>query len=338
MTAVPPTTATVWRFRRLAVLYPTAWLVQHGEAYVGTMLDVADAEGRDRPSRRDRLSTLRHLGGVWSAELRRRARADRGLRSFGVVGHAALLSGATLALLCLVLAEWAPGWLVPGGPPEWWDHRVTTWTTGALLFPLWLAALGLVAAGRPVAARRLLRVLVLLPAGLVAVHVAGGPDRPSAGVLVALTVFAVPASWIPAVGPRGRVALVVVPVAGTVAAGAWVLSLWTASPFRSVDDPPLGAGFYRADGLAVLAVPVFWLVVAAAAVAVLLAVVRPGALLAVGVVGTGWLWLALSTRMHVRADELLARGTVALGITAVPGMVVVLLALGLGARRLVATR
>ena len=46
----------------------------------------------------------------------------------------------------------------------------------------------------------------------------------------------------------------------------------------------------------------------------------------------------MSTRMHVRPDELLARGTFAVGITALPGLAVVLVALGLGVRRLVVTR
>lgn len=48
------------KFRRLLHAYPKQWREQHGEAFLGTLLDEAEAEGRTRPTMSMRLSLFTH--------------------------------------------------------------------------------------------------------------------------------------------------------------------------------------------------------------------------------------------------------------------------------------
>lgn len=48
------------KFRRLLHAYPKQWRERHGEAFLGTLLDEAEAEGRTRPTVSMRLSLIMH--------------------------------------------------------------------------------------------------------------------------------------------------------------------------------------------------------------------------------------------------------------------------------------
>lgn len=81
--------------------FPTSWRQSHGEALIGTVLDCAEAEGRDsltRAERRDLITSgMREHGlALVPAEVRARASA------------VALGIGASLAIAQLVGVEWAP--------------------------------------------------------------------------------------------------------------------------------------------------------------------------------------------------------------------------------------
>lgn len=290
---------TPYRFRRLLALYPARWQAEHGEAYLGVMLDLAEADARTRPTARERVSLLRHLAGVWRAELARRAAADRGLATFRWLAPLALVNGVTLAVLCTVLGEWGP--VVPGlqraaPPPDavWPDGpRLGILTTGVLLYAVWAVAAVLAVAGRSAAARRAFAVAAVLPAGLVVLEAVTGLPRPLLGVLAAFTAFAAVAAvgWPDGLPTRVRATVAVASVGTALLATAVLLARAWVFAHEGIPAWYLGPLFYSGAGLAWLA-PVVGPVVAVATVAGIALLRRRPAVLA-GAVLLGQPWLLL---------------------------------------------
>lgn len=331
-------TATQARFRRLVALYPAGWQAEHGEAYLGLMLDVAEAEGRTGPVAREGLSALRHAAAAWAGELGRRLRADDGLRQLGLTGAAALVSGTTVSLLALVLGEWAPTWLLPADLPSWWSQARLGRTTGIPLFGLWLVVLAAVVLGRAALARRLLGVAAVAPTVLYLVRAAGGPDRPPAGVLLALTVFAVLATALPDPTPCGRRVLLALGVLPGLGLTALLVGAWALSPHRPDSLPPLGFSFYRGNGLPLLAPVVVVAVLAGCALSLALVRRRPHLLVAVGLVGSGWLWLVLSAGRFWRGPVQFATSSLTFVVVLVaPGLLAAAVGVATAARRVRST-
>jgi hypothetical protein len=89
------------RYRMLLRWYPRAWRAPHGEAFVGTALDVADAEGRTAPTIKEVASIAAH--GM-------NARMNRLIepRVRDAASTIALTAGAGVALTVFLVSSWAP--------------------------------------------------------------------------------------------------------------------------------------------------------------------------------------------------------------------------------------
>lgn len=174
------------RYRDALHWYPRRWRRLNAEAMVGTLLDVAEAEGRDAPSRAD-LRDLRRSGLA--------ARADVILPGpiRDRVAAISLGAGTGLALALLTGQAWA-GWAVElgsGAPnaPELIAPVGLIWPV--LIHPgLWVLAALATLAGSTVIAR--IALLATLPASLIAVT---APDvsfllRPSVFTLVMMGLLA----------------------------------------------------------------------------------------------------------------------------------------------------
>ncbi|PPL18983.1 hypothetical protein [Microterricola pindariensis] len=154
------------RYRALLRVYPRAWRAANEEAVLGTLLDVADGEGRLSPSARETIALLGNglatrLGASLPAPVR------------DGVATVALATGAALSLVFFLAHGWAP-WAAR-------DPMVVVRTfgpfvnPGVLLYAAWLIALALFLFGWRRAARIALAASVATAIGLVAAsHVTGG--------------------------------------------------------------------------------------------------------------------------------------------------------------------
>lgn len=91
------------QFRGALRWYPDRWRAQHEEAMLGTLLDVADAEGRTRPKRGE-LATLRASGLAAWIDALLPARVRDGVSAVSIA------TGAAFATVYLVMHSWMP-WL-----------------------------------------------------------------------------------------------------------------------------------------------------------------------------------------------------------------------------------
>ncbi|GAB2976054.1 hypothetical protein [Frigoribacterium salinisoli] len=172
------------RCRRLLAAYPRSWREQHGEALLGTLLDAAEAEGRDRPG----LDVGADLV-VRGAAVRVDRVVLRGVRDG--IASSALALGVALAATYFVLHAWAP---FGQGRDVFREslHFGPSMNPGVIPCGLWAVALLLTLAGRSGPARSVLLgtvpVALLLP-----VLGAARPewDGPSTTNLVVLGVTAV---------------------------------------------------------------------------------------------------------------------------------------------------
>lgn len=133
------------RYRRLLRSYPPAWRRQHGEALLGTLLDVADARGGTGPTLAEAGDLVVRGLGVRLAYLAP-GRATRELAS-----AVALVFGTGLAVVCVVLGEWWAGldgaygsWGGRDGSAAWWPFP----SVAPAFFLLWPLALVALVAGR----------------------------------------------------------------------------------------------------------------------------------------------------------------------------------------------
>jgi hypothetical protein len=135
----------VARYRRLLRAYPPAWRRQHGEALLGTLLDVDDARGGTGPTPEEVDDLIIRGLGVRLAYLAP-GRSTRELAS-----AVALAFGTGLAVVCLVLGEWWAGldgaygaWRGRGVAVAWWPFA----SAAPAYFLLWPLALVALVAGR----------------------------------------------------------------------------------------------------------------------------------------------------------------------------------------------
>jgi len=129
-----PAPALEARLRRALAWYPREWRERHGEAALGVLLDVAEADGAGRLALAQRLDLAfnglaeRLVGWV-----------PRQLRT--LAASAAFLGATGFALVHFAFFEWEP-WARPDGPAWLYWHPFTTpaawldlaWLLGAVLF------------------------------------------------------------------------------------------------------------------------------------------------------------------------------------------------------------
>lgn len=154
------------RYRAALRWYPRRWRSENADAIVGTMLDQAEAEGRDRPARGE----LRDLAGS-GIRVRIERVAPGAVRDR--VAAIALALGSAYALIMFVGSEWAPfattgpwnGWMLPPGP-TYRDYSTVGFGPFAsvmvIVFAMWIVAATLVLLRSRMATVMLLLTLPLL--------------------------------------------------------------------------------------------------------------------------------------------------------------------------------
>ncbi|KPM54701.1 hypothetical protein ACG83_14635 [Frankia sp. R43] len=176
-------------YRRLLRCYPPRWRQEHGDEVLSTLLDMADAGARTRPSPGEAVNLIVHGFAA-------RFEASRGVVPAAIwrrVAVMALTSVATLSSALFVVAEVLPDPF----PSLDWGARANTnpsfgpfMTVGAAIYPLPILAFAAAAAGYTRVARTLLGLTCL--AVCAAIPVAGWWDteRPQLYLLVALGLLA----------------------------------------------------------------------------------------------------------------------------------------------------
>ncbi len=148
------TSALERRYRRLLGWYPRSWRAVHGEAFVGTLLDVADGEDRTHPTHQEQWAIAGH--GI-------EARLDRIVlpEVRNAASTAALAMGAGLGLAEFVFTSWSP-WIHSNPAPGLMVQIGPFRDTGFVYAALWGVALSAALAGRWAVGRATLLILVLL--------------------------------------------------------------------------------------------------------------------------------------------------------------------------------
>lgn len=170
---------TPWR--RALRAYPSSWRDRHGEAMLGTLLDEAEAQGRDEPSRGERIALMRSGLAVrilgWMPQPAREA-----------VATASAATGFALAMVFAVFSGFGErvDWRLP---PEGQNLDPQA-SPGLIAAGLWAIAFVLILCGATRAARIALTATAVAGVG-VFVHAQLDPlAGPRAIVTVTLTVFA----------------------------------------------------------------------------------------------------------------------------------------------------
>ena len=96
-------------YRRLLRAYPRCWREANGEALLGVMLDVADAEGRHRPTAREGMAVVRHALRTWVDAGADRLRRSGTAASLTSIGAGALVLGTALSVVSFGFGEWFGG-------------------------------------------------------------------------------------------------------------------------------------------------------------------------------------------------------------------------------------
>jgi hypothetical protein len=217
-------TADARHWERWLRAYPRGWRERNGTVLLGTALDVADAAGRDRPTRREIADLVSHGLAVRAGLL---LPSPAVLRSAAV---AAVILGGTLALTALILGELVPPYRQN---PELALLIAEAWgpftTTGPVLYGLWVSALAALALGRQRWARALLALCAVTAAALIPVAAAFEVNRPPRALLLALF-------WCALVGATGLRGAPRATAAGALAGAA---GLTTAATLASGGPPVL---------------------------------------------------------------------------------------------------
>lgn len=276
-------------YRRLLTCYPPRWRQEHEDEIVATLLDVADAGGRTRPSAGEVANLVAH-------GLAARLGASRGLVP-AVVRHRvavlALASVATLSLSLFVVAEVLP---VPRpvlggyGPYRSGLTFGPFVTLGAALYPLPVLAFAAAVAGARRTSRALLGLTFLAVCAALPAAAWSDAERPMLYLLVTLGLLAgMAAVGMPPAVPR-RDLFAATALIGLLLAGAAVYGVvYYRQPYPGAGwNLPLVAyrgpyGLLAAVGSIVPAA-----VVVGAAVATAASVRRPGWIVATFVVGGSW--------------------------------------------------
>lgn len=196
------------RYRDALRWYPKRWREENGDVVVGTLLDVAEAAQRTTPDRRE----LAHLA---ASGIRARLSwidlvAPAGVRERA--GAILLATGFGLAVMMLVMQEWAP-WSTTRA----WDEFGVSAPSfgpflgaGSLLYLVWIAGSVLAVAGLPRVGKVILLLEVPIVAGICVFVDAGDLSRPSSSLLAAFVVLALSVALAPPLASRalaGRTAL-----------------------------------------------------------------------------------------------------------------------------------
>lgn len=148
------TSAMEHRYRRLLAWYPRSWRAAHGEAFLGTLLDVADGQSRAHPTFKERWAIAEH--GL-------EARLDRVVvpEVRNAASTVALAMGAGLALAEFVFTSWSP-WIRSNPAPGLMVQVGPFRDTGFAFAALWIIALLAALTGRWAIGRATLFILMLL--------------------------------------------------------------------------------------------------------------------------------------------------------------------------------
>ncbi|ROS54498.1 hypothetical protein [Frigoribacterium sp. PhB24] len=155
------------RYRRVLRWYPGRWRRSNEEAIVGTLLDVAEAEGRERPRRAEMLDLAANglaarVTAVFPAEAREQA------ASF------ALATGVAWSLVYFIVQDWMP-WN-PRAQASSLDPFGPFASAGVLVTALWVSSAVLVLMNRSTAARVSTLGASLLAVVLIASQTGSSPD------------------------------------------------------------------------------------------------------------------------------------------------------------------
>ena len=184
------------RYRAALDWYPKGWRDENGEAMLGTLLDEAEATGREKPRLGDLLNLALH--GIAEGLRRIPARMPSAMRDR--VAAISLGTGFAFALVFFVAGEWAP-WAT-NGP---WNGWAIDWrpmnqevpgfgpfaSAGVILYGLWFAGFGLALVG--FARTASFTLFATLPVSLMLVELSADrmvAMRPSNEMLIMLSFLA----------------------------------------------------------------------------------------------------------------------------------------------------
>ena len=193
------------RYRRWLIAYPRRWRQVNADALLGTWLDAAQAEGRERPTGGEIADLLVHGLAervrpiLPSAEVHRKA------------ARLALIIGTAAVLAALVLGELLPPYQPRPGFLAGVPHRMGALsTTGPVLYLPWLVAVMAAVSGAARAARALLAASSVIALALIPGSAAFDLNRPPVSFLVVLAWLAALAATSPAEpAPSHRVPIAV---------------------------------------------------------------------------------------------------------------------------------
>lgn len=133
------------RYREALRWYPRSWREANGKAVLGTLLDIAEAEGRHEPRRADLVNLA--LSGVAT-----RFGLLVGARGRGVIAANAIATGLAYSLTSTFTTSWAP--LAPGMKIALFAPTFGPFIDlGPILAALWCVALAGALLSKPVLAR-----------------------------------------------------------------------------------------------------------------------------------------------------------------------------------------
>ena len=204
------------RYRAALDWYPSSWRAKNGEAMLGTLLDEAEATGRDKPRLGDLANLAMH--GLRAQLVRLSLVVPARVRDR--VSAITLATGFAFALVMFVAAEWAP-WAARGP----WNGWIADWrpmggevpgfgpfaSAAAGLYLLWIVAFVLAIVGLPRVAS--VTLILTLPTSAVIIDLGTRVETmryvrlaPDGSVLLLLGTLAVIASLGLATrrGQRGR--------------------------------------------------------------------------------------------------------------------------------------
>jgi len=192
------------RYRAALDWYPKGWRDENGEAMLGTLLDEAEATGREKPRPADLWNLALH--GLHAQHVRLSLVVPARVRDR--VSAITLATGFALTLVMFVGAEWAPwaqrgpwnGWIADWRPMGAEVPGFGPFASAAVgLYALWITAFVLAAIGLPRVAS--IALLATLPASAVIIDLGSRAETmryvalaPDGEILVFLGILAVIAS------------------------------------------------------------------------------------------------------------------------------------------------